>query len=217
VLYNTKYFKKQENRVNNQSDLEKTERKTFTLAYQDGLWDLAFACMMIGQGLGLLTDQSLFALVILLGPLLMILGKRYFTTPRLGYVRFSTDRKRKLRTIRIITIIVSVLVLALFISVLTGHRPSRALIAPLLTAGITATLLLVAWYIDFKRLYLYALLIGCAVGLNEFVSLQLGGTMYLASGIMTLAVAIVLFIRFLRRYPVQDINDPFQENHHAVS
>ncbi|MBN1266640.1 MAG: hypothetical protein JXA25_14185 [Anaerolineales bacterium] len=198
-------------------EIDKTEQKTFSFAYQDGLWDLAFACMMIGQGLGLLTDHSLFALVILLGPLLMILGKRYITTPRLGYVRFSPDRKRKLRTIRSIAAVVSLLTLVLFISVLTGHPPSRALIAPLLTAGITATLLLVAWFLDFKRLFLYALLIGCAVGLNEFADIQLGGTMYLASGILTLVIATFFFIRFLRRYPVQDINDPFQENHHVVS
>jgi len=195
------------------SGLKAMERKAFTFAYQDGLWDLAFACLMLGHGLGLLTGQSLYALLILAGPLLMIVGKRWLTQPRLGMMKPGAARKKRIRTIRLITAAASLLVLALFLAVAAGLQPSRGWVSPALVIGIPAVLFAVARAIDFERLYGYAVLIGCAVALNEYFSMQLGGWVYLTGGVTALLLSLTLLGLFLKRYKPVPQEAPVEDRH----
>ena len=141
-------------------------------------------------------------------------SKKFITTPRIGLVEFGPARKAKRKKVRLI-LSVSVLVgvvMALVGLVVANNPPTWVSVAWLIPAGIwginsVVVFSLGAYYLDFPRAYiygwLYALPFPTSILLYESFDLPLIMPYAVVSGGMML-VGLVLFIRFLRDYPLPE-------------
>lgn len=141
-----------------------------------------------------------------------ILSKKYLIKPRIGFVKFGRKRKvRKMRTVLVLSVNV-VLLLILFLFNLSDYGGSLNLpynIVFLLEGllFLTAPLCFVAYFLQYTRLYVYALLLGCGFFLADISSLILPIPFnflfsYLLLGGIIIIIGTIYLIRFLKKYPL---------------
>ena len=199
-------------------NLKELERKAFRSTFQDGLWDMYLGFLLLTMGMGpvlpALNTSIMWALVILL--MLSVLawlafwaGKKFITTPRMGLVKFGPQRKAKLKKTRAV----------LFLSVLLGvitlvlramwNIEWAAIPIPAYVWAVQAIVVfgLGAYFLDVSRFYAYGMLyaIPLPVGLVLLQNTGLPGLMFLPFGVsggVMVIIGVVLFIRFLRDYPL---------------
>ena len=183
--------------MTNMIDLHDVERRAWTLYFQDGLWDIFLGLLFLGGGLRSLTGNLWFYLLIAAGVLALILGKRWLTLPRLGQINFSPQRRARQNVLRvaILAVVLLTAALALWTALPAGW------IFVVLVPGI---FLLMAYMMDFKRLYFYAILIAGFVVITEVYGDPLAAWAQIVAGLVPLSVGLVLLVQFLRRYPVLD-------------
>jgi len=143
-----------------------------------------------------------------LGVAFFILSKKYLIKPRIGTVKFGRKRKvRKLKTMVILSVNV-VLLLILFIYDLSNPEGSFTL--PYLLEGLlflTLPLWFVAYFIQFNRLYYYAVVLGCTFFIGDISSFIIPipfnflFSYFLLGGILII-IGITYLIKFLRKYPL---------------
>lgn len=143
------------------------------------------------------------------------LGKKLITLPRMGQVRFGPARKRKGRTLAVILGLV-VLVQAGIVGLtavgwlnpqvaaqingfLADHSLERLAVAALGSLFVGPAMILIAYFSDFPRGYYVAIMMSPAV----FVMILLNRPIYaLIIGGLIVLPGLVLFVRFLKRYPL---------------
>ena len=185
-------------------NLKDAERKAWSLYFEDGLWDIFFGSLFLAGGLRALTDSLWAYLLLVAGLLIFFLGRRMITLPRLGEIKFG--RQRKKRKIILLIVIMVALVLTLVVLLL----PVLGIATPGPNAGllfvILAPLILafVAYFLDFNRLYGYAVLMAIFMLLAEFVGLQAGAIAQIVAGLIALIIGLWHLSHFLRAYPMPD-------------
>jgi hypothetical protein len=208
--------------VNSLFNLKELERRAFRSTYQDGLLDLTLGLIVISMagymfrpddGYGPL-NIILFTVSILLANLVTWVGKWFITIPRMGQVSFGPRRTQKYRNLAIIMAVV-ILVQATIvlmtttgwgnanlgekISSLLGGDLKRIPVAALASLFVGPPMILIAFFIDFPRGYYIAILMALAV----FLMVLLNQPIYpILIGALILAPGVVLFVRFLRKYPL---------------
>jgi len=219
-------------------DLKAAERKAYQLSTsQDGLYDISIGSYIILLSAapwldenGLSTPWSVilpFALGLLIFACVMLI-KKFVVAPRIGQVRFGTERKNRLKHLSIAIIVVFLLTLALFAltvsaiyfrePILTGAKDSAGLFDPVHTgAGIFIFVIfsVIGYVIDNVRLYVYGFLYGLgyvvSTVLQDLIGIQFYWPMAVA-GLVAVVTGLVLFIRFLRDYPL--LQEPVLEGNH---
>jgi hypothetical protein len=206
-------------------DLKELERKAFRATFQDGLWDVFLGLLLLNMGGGTLLGGSqmspLWSMVILtviVGIVLLVFwaGKKYVTTPRIGLVKFGPQRKSKLRRVRValfLSVLLGVLMFLWGLGAWSGRLPYLLAELPI-PAYVWAVQCLVvfsvaAYFMDVTRFYLYGVLyalpfpLGILLAHNTDLTgaLSMVITFGTAGGILVL-IGVVLFVRFLRRYPL---------------
>ncbi len=187
----------------------KLRRRAYLEYHQDGVLDIMIGLCAIGFGLNMLTDSSAFEIlawmpIIFYGPL-----KNRITVPRFGFVRFDSERSR--RVMVSMGILAGVLMLGLLIGVYAftvGDKmpPSFETFIQkyhMLVLGGLASLALIgaAVLTGLKRLYAYAALtlttiiagIECGFRAPYYV---------IAIGSIMLLTGLWLLVRFLQNHPV---------------
>ncbi len=186
-------------------NLKETERRAWTLYFQDGFWDLFFGFLFLGGGLRTLTDSLWAYLLVAAGILLFIFGKRWITLPRLGEIKFGPERKARRQTLLILIMVavaVTFVVLLLPVVGIATPGPKAGLLFVLLVPLI---LVIVAYFLDFKRLYVYAALAAIFMIVTEMVSLQMGAVAQIIAGGIALFAGLWYLVQFLRHYPLPDV------------
>jgi drug/metabolite transporter (DMT)-like permease len=203
-------------------NLTEIEKKAYRSTFQDGLWDiflgsqlliLSISALLSNMGLTNKLHMGLLILLQVLVVLAFTIGKKRITIPRMGYVKFGTKRKRKITKSRIILLIsvvagvVVFLVASAFIQSNPAGQSKLLLLAPVawvINSVIIFSLL--AYYMDFTRLYLYGVLFALPVpvdmAIKQFTNLNLNHVAFAVPGIAMLIVGTVLLVRFLRDYPI---------------
>ncbi|UCC21256.1 MAG: hypothetical protein JSV62_08260 [Promethearchaeota archaeon] len=204
-------------------DLKSLEKKAYKSTFEDGIWDIFLGLLVLNIGLGPLFsmfinlpefwDTLIFSIVFCtIAFLIFYLGKKYITVPRIGDVKFGPKRTSKLLKLRIFLSIVFILNVVLFTLPLTGIL-NYADIQPLLITLIlgfgvfTIPFCIVAYFLDFTRLYYYALSIGLGLFLTDLLTPIIGFPFdiiiifSLLGGIIVI-IGLVYFICFLRKYPL---------------
>jgi hypothetical protein len=185
-------------------DLRDVERRAWTLYFQDGLWDIFFGLLFLGGGLRALTGNRWFYLLVLAGILVFILGKRLITLPRLGHIDFSPQRKARIKVVRVVALGVMIVTAVIFVLILMGVDLSSLPVSWIFVFMVPGIFLLMAYMMDFTRLYGYTLLVAVFTLLGEFVGDPAAAWAQIIAGMVPLAVGIFLLIRFLRTYPAVD-------------
>ena len=199
-------------------DLKQLERKAWTSYLQDGIWDIFLGLLLLLLWMGPLfldpielpamrmaAETGLTALLILA----FWAGKRYITLPRLGRAEFGPARQSRRRKTAAVTAAGVLLTAILLIVAIAARQDPAGLGAAFGRAGawiglgfaLMAGLVLGAgaYFLDFTRGYLHALLYAAAFAAAEVLHTPIG---FLACGAIGLTVGLVVFVRFLRNHPM---------------
>jgi hypothetical protein len=210
--------------MNTQLDLKELERKAFRATYQDGLWDLYFGLIVVCMSIFIYRPASGYS------PLNIVLalcafgvayslfwaGKKFITLPRMGQVRFGAKREKRKRTMIIALSVVVLIQSLLFVLQLIGwanpgfgasingfikdRNFMDLVVASVGALMVGPSMILVAYFIDFPRGYFIAVMIALAV----FLMIYLNQPVYpIIIGALIALPGLVLFVRFLRNYPLQ--------------
>jgi len=144
--------------------------------------------------------------------LILILGKKFITIPRLGFVRFGARRK-KTRKLLLIFLIINVcfafLLLILSFSGVSAWFQLNPLLDPLLIGilVITLPLSILAFFLEYYRLIFYSILAGLGFLISEFFYLVVGPIydILLSFGLISLiilTIGLIYLVKFLRKYPL---------------
>jgi hypothetical protein len=190
--------------MNTQINLKELERKAFRSFYQDGLWDIFFGLMLLAvfsftlfDNLENKTMRVLVMLFIEIGAMFtLIIGKKKITTPRLGSVTFGPKRKRRFLYVFLAN--------SLSLVVLAGSLALRLARPDLMQndlissfgMGIWITFItsLMAYFLDFNRLYIYAIIYGATFTAVLTLDLPI---LFLVGAVLILIPGAVLLVRFL--------------------
>jgi hypothetical protein len=205
-------------------NLKELEKKAWRSTFKDGIFEIYFGILHLSLTLGIVLDallpipydSILIFSIIGCGLIFFLIGKKYISQPRLGKVKFGRTRiARKAKTIAVLTVnFIILLVILLVVPQLSVELPGYlyGLIMGLLF--FTLPLCFVAYFLQFKRLYLIAILVGLSYFLDEIFRLMLIPEPFnslLAFGIVSMiiiSIGIVVFIRFLKNYPLQKEDIP---------
>jgi len=196
-------------------DLKKLEKQSFTSYFQDGLWDIVIGMMLLATAVStILSDVgtsdplriAIYMPIMLSGSVIIGLGKRYITIPRLGLVKFSRQRMNKLMKLNA-GIVAAVLISALLVGVIPlgpgwlGEYGGDLVFSILVLVAFS----MIAYFFDFRRMYLYAVLF--ALLFFSVVALDDGSTVLRGIPALVAALAILgfgskLLLGFVQDFPL---------------
>ena len=212
-------------------DLKEVERRAFRSTYQDGLWDMYMGAIVMAMAVFVHRPESgygptntvVMAVAFAVAGGLFWAGKMYITVPRMGQVRFGPARKQKARTLAIILSLV-VLTQAGIVGLtvlgrlnpevgakINGFLAGRGLmllaVAALGSLFVGPPMILIAYFVDFPRGYYIAAMMSLAVFLMILVNQPIYAVVI--GGLIVLP-GLVLFVRFLKRYPLPQGSVPHE-------
>ncbi len=197
-------------------DLNKLEKKIATVQFQDGIFDIVLGLALIVYGIASILYEiwtevwavlGMFLIYVLLAtPLFLV--QIYVTKPRLGAVKFKAKRKRKRLGVVIFTAVLLVANIVLLILISQG----------LLTIGGNVYVIsamfgviplfifaLMAYFMDFPRLYLIGALFSVGIFLMQLFTILdlilIGRISVMVMGIIVISIGTVYLIKFLKNYP----------------
>jgi len=207
--------------MSQQINLKELERRAWRSFYEDGVWDIFFGLILLALtvnafmsaiGISSGIQMVIFIAVELVAMTWMIVGKKYITTPRLGRVTFKKSRKRRLWMLVLLGVSVFIAVVFLYGMIRENDQIINQVTVPVIWAiNCIVVFGVLAYLLDFGRLYFIGLLFALTVPFNEFVLIRLSDADlgYVAFGIPTLVVLVmggIIFIRFLNQYPVAEFD-----------
>ena len=200
-------------------DLKEIEKKAWRATYQDGLWDIYIGLLITGFALifylnflGLEEPLLIFFLCcwVTIPILILSFGKKFITPKRIGSVKFGKKRKKtKKRLTYFLTANVFILLMFLILTQLGLFEliPLEGLMVPLFFGlFISIPLSIVAYFLDFSRLYVYAIIFGLGYLLSELFYPIVGAPLdsflsFGVPGIIITLIGVYFLISFLKKYP----------------
>ena len=186
--------------MNQKINLKELEKKAWTSYFQDGLWEFFIGIMLITSAIRTFTDNFWFTFMIFIGMFIMILGKRYITTPRIGVVKFGQIRKMKQ------TKLVGVIGLAVIITFILFLSPTFVKDSPriLISVGVAIFIALIfgaiGYYMDYYRFGIYGLMFAIGEILWGLFGIPVGPLAMLVFGTAILIIGIFSLTQFLHKY-----------------
>ncbi len=208
--------------MNEKINLKELQRKAWRSMFQDGLWDIFLGLLLFNMASGTLLDEmrisdglriGIYIGVEVLAMLLMFLGKRYITMPRMGTASFGQYGKVKRNRVQLLLFGSFLLGLIAWLAFSGGGELgvlgiSRAYVGAIFwVVNMLVVFGLAGYFLDFPRLYLIGILYAIPIPLDIFIR-QYWHTdawafpIFAVPSLIILGVGVVLFIRFLRNYPV---------------
>lgn len=200
--------------MSSQISLKEAERKAFTSAFEDGLWDIFIGSVVLMFAIGPFLPLGDFwsSAVFLPFWALVYVGirvvRKYMVKPRVGLVRFGRARIAKLRRFTLLALAFNVIVFVLaIVSVYHFDGPGwthTVRFSLVVLVGFS----LAAYFLGFARLYLYGALIALSPLIGEGLYRQLRVphhgfpvTFGITAGII-IVVGLVKFVRLVRERPL---------------
>ncbi|MFX1390090.1 MAG: hypothetical protein ACFE9Z_08520 [Promethearchaeota archaeon] len=207
-------------KITEKIDLNEIEKKTWRSTLEDGLLDIYFGILILSIGIGITLgdllpepfDSLLPIILMIIGLILFLIGKKYITQPRLGVVKFGFKQKsRKLKTVLVLSINGIILLIVYFLRLI---NPSLWSVFPVYIQGlitgllfITVPLCFAAYFLQHPRLYFIAILVGISFFLSDLFSIFILEPFdaLLAFGITScviIFIGIIFLIKFIQKYPL---------------
>ena len=184
--------------------LRAVERRAWTLNFQDGLWDIFLGLLFLGGGLRGLTDSLWCYLLVAAGVLVFLVGKPYVTLPRIGRIQFGPRRKARMNVVRVAVLAAFIGTTVIFVMVVTNQGIRGDYLGWFFAVLVPAVFLLMAYLMDFNRLYGYTVLIAVFMVITEVYGHPMSDWAQTVAGLVPLIIGTVLLGRFLHKYPAGD-------------
>jgi len=195
--------------------LKEIERRAYRSIFEDGIYDilvaiafLILAWISVLDYLGIPTIYGyLFGIIFI--PF-CVLGKRYITIPRMGAVKFGARRRKRRLFLFIVCAAFIFLTLPLMPMLSAGGMaeglPGDSGITLIVGFVMVPLIVLAAYFLDFPRLYIYALLISFGILHSGFLSRWVGMPFnslisFGVPGLIIFAYGLVLLFGFMKKYP----------------
>ena len=194
-------------------DLKKVEKQTYRFTFTDGLYDMAYGSLLFFAAIAPILREILYPsyiiFMILPASLILILGKKFITIPRIGIVKFNQNRTKSRNKLGLLIAILFPITVIMVVLTFLGVYNIKVggYIVPVGAGLFTLILLSVIGYvIDYPHFYFYAVSIGLGIPLaallkpifgdplHYIISFGISGTLILIYGIFTL-------IKFIKKYP----------------
>ncbi|MBY9014423.1 MAG: hypothetical protein KGD68_01895 [Candidatus Lokiarchaeota archaeon] len=209
--------------MNEYIDVKEMEKKAWKSTFQDGLWDIYFGLIIAGIGFSWLggffgLPETVNVLVTVFSwdigaMLIFFLGKKYITRPRMGFVKFGQIRKKRNKFLALFMGLMVALTFITFIFTLLGmfqlQLPEFLVMLLIGLLFITVPFSVLAYFLQLKRLCLYALLGGLGLFISELL-LPIFGAPYHeiipfgGIGLVITITGLIIFIKFLKRYSLKE-------------
>jgi len=208
--------------VTEKINLKGLEKRAWRSAFQDGIWDIYFGWLFLGLSIAPFGDMvglpgDLGSMIIILcwntiAVLFLVLGKKFITIPRIGFVKFGAKRKKLKKRLLAFLIFNMILASLLFFVNLSGFFDllnigglTEPLVIGLLL--ITIPLSVLAYFLEFHRLYIYAILFGLGFFISDLLYPLVGSPLdlFLSQGLVgfgVFSIGLVYLVQFLRKYPL---------------
>ena len=202
--------------MSDEIDLREIEKKAWTTYLQDGLLDIIIGLILIvsilsstlsAMGVPDVVRISIYVPLMFLCPVIYVLGKKYVTIPRLGLVKFGSERKARSKKMILGLIITQLVLLIILILTLIKAVALGFLGSAIVTLNILVALSLLAYFLDYPRMYIIAVLFAMSEPtyyyLHHYTEVTyIGLIAYGIPASIILIMGIVVFYRFLRKYPL---------------
>ncbi|MFX1590990.1 MAG: hypothetical protein ACFFC1_22875 [Promethearchaeota archaeon] len=202
-------------------DIKSLEKKVYRSFFEDGFWDIFIGMLLLGFGLtwtriffDIFEPLAIMIISIIWNTitfLIYYLGKKFITIPRIGIVKFGQKRKARQKKLKIFLLINVLFGCVVFILTFFGLLDFLAIggsLTPLLIGLIAYTFpfTIVAYFLEFNRLYIYALMGGFSFFLSDIIYSILGSPLdsilgFGVPGGIIVVIGLVFLIKFLRNYP----------------
>ena len=204
--------------MNENIDLKKIEKKAWTSYFQDGLWDILLGLILLNFGIAPLIEDITgityllsYNVVLIVAFIIFYSGKKYITTPRLGKVKFSAERKTKQKKTTLVVALSVLFGLIVFAFAATDFLSFKTTIYfGAILFGINAVIVfsVMAFFLDFNRLYVYGWFFALSIVIVEISRPYVSSTFdnIIGFGIfggIILLIGIAYLIRFIQKYPLQ--------------
>lgn len=202
-------------------DIKSLEKKVYRSFFEDGFWDIFIGMLLLGFGLtwtriffDIFEPLAIMIISIIWNTitfLIYYLGKKFITIPRIGIVKFGQKRKARQKKLKIFLLINVLFGCVVFILTFFGLLDFLAIggsLTPLLIGLIAYTFpfTIIAYFLEFNRLYIYALMGGFSFFLSDIIYSILGSPLdsilgFGVPGGIIVVIGLVFLIKFLRNYP----------------
>ncbi len=203
-------------------NLRTIEARSWKVRQQDGLFDIYFGALMLAIAVSALTEVLGATSLVRLLTLMVLqfsavggfaLAKRRYATPRVGAVKFGAARVRRSRASRIALLVCVLATVALVVLTAVGRSPvdpfdrlGRFALPTVVTLIVGIPLTALAIFLQFERILLHAALFAAAAFAlaasgKSFMAPIPGAIAFGASGLISVGIGLVLFVRFVRRTP----------------
>jgi hypothetical protein len=193
-----------------QIDVKEIEQKTFRQSQQDGLMEFVMGICMLAMSTRLFSRVliGMFPIAIILFSPILNAMRKHFTYPRTGYVKLIEDKpKEAIAGIALVTLIVIAVLAVAFILFANVRDFGLWMKWVPLWAGVVIAIMFVSLAAKSAttRYYIFALysvVVGFGLSILRFEVVETGTLLYfLAMGAFLIPSGLILFIRFLRKYP----------------
>ncbi len=201
--------------------LKEAERKAFRATFLDGLNDILLGLMLLSLVLSSILRETIEPLlnylpvleVIVIGIPIFYAAKKWLVTPRIGLVKFTPHRRKKMGNVR--WFLIGLFIITLIVFLLPFINPG----APVTIKGpywlvdavfglfVIALFSFMAYSLEQPRMHLYGLVLGLSLPFDVVFEKTTGLDWALGlfiAGILMLVTGIVIFVRFLRDYPIPE-------------
>jgi hypothetical protein len=201
--------------MNEKIDLKKVEKQTYRFNFtNDGIYDMGYGSLLIFIAIAPILREILYPSYILFmvlpASLIIVLGKRFITVPRIGIVKFNQNRTKSRKKIGLLIAILFPITVVMVVLTYLGLYNIKVggYIVPV-GAGLFALILLslIAYILDYSHFYLYAVSIGLGIPLAALLKPIFGDPMHYIisfgiSGTLILIYGLITLIKFIKKYPI---------------
>ena len=192
-----------------ETNLKDVERKAYLSYFEDGLADIFAGLPILIFGFGMVFDASLFFIFAGLPIVLFFPLKQAITLPRMGYVKFSPERRRKISKSMVLLLVAGTLSLLLGIVVFLGFERQAFNLRDfmmeygllVLGAVMASAFVLISIFFEVRRFMGYAALVFGGWLSAYLLNIEAGIPVTIAGGLIAL-IGLGILVRFVVKIPL---------------
>jgi len=209
-----------------QINLKEIEKNAYISFFKDGLYEILIGYILLISvlsstlrelGLSDIVRISIYVPLMFLGVFIVYFGKKNITIPRLGLVKFNTERKKNITKLRITVFTLVTISISIAVVAMTGNLNINTPMIVLMPAIMFLFFAASAYYQDYPRFLIIGLLVASSELIYVFIEskgifLGRGVLAYGIPGSIILIIGIYSLYNFIHKYPKPELEGTHVNN-----